>query len=370
MLTGMLQKAFISTLLLLLCVEVAGAHTLYFAGEAIPTARAEVANKLVSVIRRQIPAVTLTYLRAQAQRNFPAISAWLKRNNVPDDFKYIPIVESGFRNNLTSPKGARGLWQLMPDVARSMNLVVTPVLDQRLDAGLATQVACILIRRKYDYLKEKLGVGSWVLTAAAYNFGEGNIAQQARAQGKDYFSMALNAETAEYVYRLIAVKELFEHPELYMNDFGRNIFSKEALQQVAGTSPETIERGEAVGGLESDEQELAGVRVVVDANAEPLEPAVRTNYVFGRIITTKKGFVDGDKITVELINDLDLGYAFKKKGTRLTGIGWIIDDRVQIDFGYGNALEVFDMSRQRGISEQLLTDKKNTLMLCVKREGP
>ena len=322
----------------------------------------------MDVIRRQIPAVTLTYLRLQATRNFPAISAWLKKNGVHDDFKYIPIVECGFRNNLTSSAGARGLWQIMPDVARNMGLVVNPTIDQRLDAGRATNVACILLRRKYEYLKAQIGIGSWILTAAAYNFGEGNIVQAVRSQGKDYFNMTLNAETAEYVYRLIAVKELFEHPELYMSGFSRNIFSSEALQQVANVDLDHLQRGVAVGSRANDDQDLSVAAVKVGKEAEMLKPKYRTSFIFGKIVHSKNAFVDGNKITIELINDLDLGYAFRRKESELSGVGWLIDGRVYIDFGYGDALEACDMDREKGITEQAFIDEQATFMLCVKRE--
>src|SRR5690606_27922622 len=104
--------------------------------------------------------------------------------------KYIPIVECGFRN-VSSPAGARGFWQIMPQVAESLKLVVSPERDDRDDPQLATIAACKLIREHFFTLKNRLNVSSWVLTAAAYNFGPTNIIKTVQKQGKDYFNMTL-----------------------------------------------------------------------------------------------------------------------------------------------------------------------------------
>lgn len=327
------------------------AHEIYFCNEAIPTSRDFVANRLMNVIRNQMPVVTLTYLRFQAQRYFPAISAWLKYYGLPDDFKYVPIVECGFRN-VSSGVGARGFWQIMPDVAKELGLVVTPTYDERDDPGKSTIAACKLIRSHFFILKNNLKVSSWVLTAAAYNFGPGNIIKTVQKQGTDYFNMKLNAETAEYVYRLIAVKELFEHPELYMNGFGANIFSQANLPKSGEkTDINNLERGPATG-TSGAEEDFAALDVKVNKEGEQQKRKTKSFLVPAKIVSSDKGFRDGSLITFELLSDLRLSDQFRKKGSNIKGQGWLIDGRVYVDMGFGHEVEVQDKMSVKGLSPE------------------
>ncbi len=331
--------------------NVSMAHEIYFCNEAIPTSRDFVANRLMNVIRNQMPVVTLTYLRFQAQRYFPAISAWLKFYGLPDDFKYIPIIECGFRN-LSSQVGARGFWQIMPDVAKELGLVVTPTYDERDDPGKSTIAACKLIRSHFFILKNNLKVSSWVLTAAAYNFGPGNIIKNVQKQGTDYFNMKLNAETAEYVYRLIAVKELFEHPEFYMNGFGTNIFASANMpKDDAPADINKLERGPAAGASGAAEEDFAALDVKVAKEGEKApERKARTFYVAAQLETDGKPFRDGSLLTFVLQSDLKLSGTFRRKGSKVKGQGWLIDGRVMVDLGFGTEVEVQDKMQQKGLS--------------------
>jgi len=327
------------------------AHEIYFCNEAIPTSRDFVANRLMNVIKNQIPTVTLATLRFKARIYFPYISAWLKYYNIPDDFKYIPIIECGFRN-VSSGVGARGFWQLMPDVAKGLGLVVGPSVDERDDPGKATVAACKLIRQHYGIIKGNLHISSWILTAACYNFGPGNVLKTVSRQGTDYFNMKLNAETAEYVYRLIAVKELFEHPELYMNGFGANIFSKgNEDKNAASADVNNLEKGAATSeGLDED---FAAIDVKATKEGEKVVPKKTKSFlVTAKIVSDGKPFRDGQIITIELVNDLHLSDAFRKSGTKIKGQGWLIDDRVYIDLGYGHDVEVLDKMMNKGLSEE------------------
>ena len=85
----------------------AAAQDISFCGEPVPVNNDFVAQKLMNVISRQIPYVNLASLRQNASKYFPVIETFLKKNGIPDDFKYIPIVESGFVN-LSSGAGANG----------------------------------------------------------------------------------------------------------------------------------------------------------------------------------------------------------------------------------------------------------------------
>lgn len=336
-------------LLWLLSCAPAKAHEIYFCNEAIPTSREFVANKLMNVIRNQIPNVTLATLRYKARYYFPYIEAWLKYYNIPQDFKYIPIVECGFRN-VSSGVGARGFWQLMPDVAKELGLVVTPSLDERDNPGKATVAACKLIQQHYSIIKRNLNMSSWVLTAACYNFGPGNVLKTVKRQGTDYFNMQLNAETAEYVYRLIAVKELFERPELYMSGFGANIFSDaNAPKDAKDVDVDKLEKGPATSGLVDDE--FGAMDVKVAKTGDSVKRKTRVFYVAAQIVSEKKAkFRDGGLISFELLADLNLPSGFHRKGNVIKGVGWMIDDRVFIDMGMGRDIEVLDKDQARGLT--------------------
>ncbi len=353
-------RKFLCALFLLLATANAKAHEIYFCNEAIPTSREFVANKLMNVIRNQMPVVTLRYLRFQAQRYFPAISAWLKYYGLPDDLKYIPIVECGFRN-VSSDAGARGFWQLMPDVARELGLTVTPLYDERDDPGKSTIAACKLLRSQFYILKNKLGVSSWVLTAAAYNFGPGNIIKTVQSQGSDYFNMKLNDETAEYVYRLIAVKELFEHPELYMNGFGANIFSGGGDKDAA-TDINKLERGPAVGASD-DESDFVSLDVQLTHDGKPAKRDTKSYLVPAKIVSDGKPFRDGNLLSFELLSDLRLDSQFMSKGSIIRGQGWLIDGRVYVDMGYGHEVEVQDKTEKKGLTpEDAVTDDEYVIL--------
>ena len=134
------------------CSIETGARDILFCGEPIPITDDFVAEKLMNVIRSQIPNVNIMALRQQALKYFPYIESCLRKNGIPEDFKYLPIIESGFAN-LSSNAGARGFWQLMPADARDFNLKVTSETDERDDPLKATVAACKLIIRNYNNIK-------------------------------------------------------------------------------------------------------------------------------------------------------------------------------------------------------------------------
>jgi hypothetical protein len=237
----------------------------------------------------------------------------------------------------------------------------------------ATQVACLLIRDHYKLLKSRLNVSSWVLTAAAYNFGPGNVLKNVQRQGTDYFSMSLNQETADYVYRLIAVKELFEHPEIYMKGFNKNIFNTEATKPAsndtsfdkADKSINTLEKGEAKTGMDAD---FNNMEVKVSANGAPLAPDVIVNHLPARLVRAKKKFHDGSAIYLTLGFDLRLSSGTVKKGGIIKGNAWIIDGRVLIDLGYGTEVEVLDKTMTKGITEQQAITEGEVVVLRTYRD--
>lgn len=145
----------------------------------------------------------------RAARYFPVIESILKQQNIPTDFKYLPIIESNL-SNVTSPAGAKGYWQFMPETGKQYSLIIDDEVDERYNLEKSTLAACSFLKTAKD------SVGSWVLATAAYNRGIGGIKSDLKWQGvTNYFDMDMNSETARYVLRLIAIKLIMEKPESY-----------------------------------------------------------------------------------------------------------------------------------------------------------
>jgi len=142
----------------------------------------------------------------KAQRWFPYIEPILKQEGVPDDFKYLCVIESHL-SNAASPAGAAGFWQLVPSSARNYGLEVNSEIDERYHVEKSTHAACGHIKDAYAVFK------NWTLSAAAYNRGIGGI-QKAMAKQKtnNYHDLLLNRETGSFVYRILAYKTLFSSP--------------------------------------------------------------------------------------------------------------------------------------------------------------
>lgn len=184
--------------------------TLNFAKEELPLENRKVTLRM----KRTLKAHTYTKLQTnrlhqKASKWFPVIEPILEKYNIPEDFKYMPLVESGLHSG-TSHKGASGYWQFMPQTARNFGLRVDGRIDERQHVRKSTIAACKYLKALYrDF-------NSWTLVAAAYNIGESNLRKQmARQDEDDYFRLKLNRETATYVYKLISMKEIIENPKLY-----------------------------------------------------------------------------------------------------------------------------------------------------------
>lgn len=181
-----------------------------FAGEPLPMDNFDAVERfdreLISNTFRH--SATFLFFK-RAHRYFPIIEPILKEQGVPEDMKYLAVAESALANAV-SPAGARGFWQFMSGSARERGLEVNSEIDERYHLEKATLAACA-------YLKEaKAEFGSWMLAAASYNMGKGGLRKNIRdQQGTDYFSLNLNPETARYIFRILAIKEIMEHPKRY-----------------------------------------------------------------------------------------------------------------------------------------------------------
>jgi hypothetical protein len=146
---------------------------------------------------------------SRSYRYFPHIEKVLKENGIPDDFKYIAVIESDL-GNAVSPKGASGMWQFMKQTAKEYKLEVNSQVDERFNLEKSTLAFCRYINKMNSEFN------SWTLSAAAYNAGRSRIKRQLNKQQCDnYFDLHLNEETARYVYRIVAMKIIFENPEYY-----------------------------------------------------------------------------------------------------------------------------------------------------------
>lgn len=187
---------------------------LNFAGEAMPLSDPDVLERM----DRELLVNTYWQSNAllmfkRANKYFPVIEPILKKNGIPDDFKYLAVIESGL-TNAVSPAGAKGVWQIMPKTGREFGLEVNDNVDERYNLELATEVAC-------DYLKKaKDKLGSWTLAAASYNAGMAGVSNRLKDQNvKDYYDLLLGEETGRYMFRIVALKEILNNPSKYGFNF-------------------------------------------------------------------------------------------------------------------------------------------------------
>jgi membrane-bound lytic murein transglycosylase D len=205
-------------------VNAAGATEHYFpteidfAGEKAPLHIADVRERFDRelLVNANLDATTLIIIK-RANRAFPVIEPILKKYGVPDDFKYLAVIESGLVNAV-SPAGARGVWQFMPATGKEYALEINDIVDERYHLEKSTEAAC-----KY-LLKAKDKFGSWTLAAASYNGGVAGVNNQISFQGvENYYDLLLTEETSRYVFRILALKEIMQKPEQY----GFNVLESE-----------------------------------------------------------------------------------------------------------------------------------------------
>ena len=145
----------------------------------------------------------------RSNKYFPIIEKILKEEGIPDDFKYLAVIESGLQN-VRSPKGAKGIWQIMYNTGRELGLEVNSNVDERYNLELSTRAACKYLKKA----KEKLG--SWTLAAASYNRGISGIRRKLAVQQVDnYYDLLLGTETKRYMFRVLAMKMILTDPSNY-----------------------------------------------------------------------------------------------------------------------------------------------------------
>jgi len=194
-------------------------ENLDFAGERVPTENDDIKERM----DREL--LTNTYWQSntmllfkRANKFFPVIEPILKENGIPNDFKYLAVIESGLLN-VSSPAGAKGFWQILEGTAKESGLEVNANVDERYHVEKSTQAAC-------DYLKSaKARFGNWTLAAAAYNAGNRGVSSKMETQQvSSYYDLLLGDETERYILRIVALKEIMSNPVKY-----GFIFDKEDL---------------------------------------------------------------------------------------------------------------------------------------------
>jgi hypothetical protein len=184
--------------------------TLLFAGENVPVNRYDVREALDRELLVNIywQSNILLFCK-RAYRFFPAIEPILKKEGIPDDFKYLALIESGL-TNVISPAKATGFWQFMKETAISHGLEINDEVDERYHLEKSTLAACQYLKKSYKQHN------SWVLAAAAYNAGDGGLKQNiVKQKTSSYWDLLLNEETSRYVYRILAVKLILSNPQNY-----------------------------------------------------------------------------------------------------------------------------------------------------------
>ena len=146
----------------------------------------------------------------RANRYFPVIEPILKENGIPDDFKYLAIIESGLNPLAKSPAGAAGMWQFMQSTGREFGLEVNANIDERYHVEKETRAACKYLKQAYAKY------GNWLCVAASYNAGQGRISSEMRKQQVEQAAdLWLVEETSRYMFRLLAAKAVFSNPQRY-----------------------------------------------------------------------------------------------------------------------------------------------------------
>ncbi len=201
---------------------------LEFAGEKVPLQKPEILERIDRelLVNTYWQSNTLLLIK-RAHKYFPIIEPILKKNGIPDDFKYLAAIESGLQN-VTSPAGARGFWQIMPETAKENSLEVNANVDERYHVEKATQVAC-------DYLnKAKNKFGNWTSAAASYNAGMYGISKKMEEQFvDDYYDLMVSEETKRYLPRIIAVKEIISNPSKYGFIFDKeDLYTEDATKTI------------------------------------------------------------------------------------------------------------------------------------------
>lgn len=202
-----------------------------FAGESVPLDIPDVRERLDKELQINCYLHSNTiFLIKRANRWLPQMQEILRKYDIPDDFKYLPLIESNLLN-VTSYRDAVGYWQILESSGKELGLEITNEVDERYDPLKATEAACKYLKRAYNKF------GDWALVAASYNRGMGGMERALEDQRvKSYYDLYLNDETSRYVFRILAIKQIVENPVKYgFKIDSRHLYQQEELRYVEVT---------------------------------------------------------------------------------------------------------------------------------------
>ena len=188
-----------------------------FAGQKITFDRADLRERM----DRELIAFTYTHSTStlmikRANKFFPQVEPILKRMGIPDDLKYLMVIESNLDPQAQSGAGAAGLWQFTQSTGRAYGLEVNSNIDERFNTVKATEAACRFLKEAYEKY------GNWMTVAASYNGGQQGMDRRIEAQHQtDALNMWLVDETSRYMFRLLVVKMMFDDPSKFGFKFKR-----------------------------------------------------------------------------------------------------------------------------------------------------
>lgn len=200
------------------------------AGEAVPLQRLDVQEsfKKELIVNTYLHSHTIQILK-NSPRIFAIIEPILQKNGIPDDFKYLAVIESNLNPLAVSPAGAVGVWQFMKGTAQELGLEVNTEIDERYNIEKSTEAAAKYLQKAYEKF------GSWTMAAASYNAGSSMISKQMDIQKENnYYDLLLGEETGRYVFRILALKQIINHPELY-NFNVQTIYPSEKVKKIKVT---------------------------------------------------------------------------------------------------------------------------------------
>ena len=184
--------------------------TMTFCDEEVPLDLFYVRERLEREIlaNSYLHSSTLLILK-RSSRWFPVMEPLMEKYNLPEDFKYLCMIESSL-TNAVSPSKAVGFWQFLEGTGKEYNLEINKEVDMRYNVEKETVAACKYLKASYKKF------GSWTLAAAAFNCGNGRINKTKEEQRVDsYYDMELPEETQRYVFRILSLKLITENPEKY-----------------------------------------------------------------------------------------------------------------------------------------------------------
>ena len=199
-----------------------------FADEKVPLEITDVRERLDKELQINTYLHSNTiFLIKRTRRWLPQMEEILRDNGIPDDFKYLPLIESNLLN-VVSPKDAAGYWQILKTSGKEYGLEISAEVDERYDPLKATRAACKYLNQAYNKFN------NWTLVAASYNRGMSGVQKAIDDQQvESYYDLYLNDETSRYVFRILAIKEIINNPERYGFKIDpKHLYEEEKLRYV------------------------------------------------------------------------------------------------------------------------------------------